>query len=180
MRDFKQMSGCRKVRARCEGLTLVEMAMSIAIFVALSVAVSMTLGRGIEHRRDSFRVYRGLNSLRCLVADIQDSANYPNDGTLNVGVAEVYDRYHAKSFAVNDLNSGQIAVSIFANEASVPADFGGPQDLNFDGDASDDLGNASKGQDLQLIPVLLTLTYVDDRGATRTQTLRRLVTKTTD
>ena len=61
----------------------------------------------------------------------------------------------------------------------MPAVFGGPQDLNYDNDALDDLGNISNGSDLKLVPMTLTLTFLDG-SVTQTMTVHRLITKTTN
>ena len=42
------------------------------------------------------------------------------------------------------------------------------------------LGGAGEGTDLKLVPIIFTITYVEDDGATRTQSLHRLVAMTTN
>ncbi len=161
------------------GVSLVEVVMALAVFTMISLAVSMTLMRGIGYREQSFQMYRALNAVRNVVADIQDVANQPQDLTAAVGIGAVYARYDGTTVTIDDLPSGQVAIVCFADEANVPAVFGGPQDLNYDNDAQDDLGNISNGSDLKLVPMTLTLTFLDG-SVTQTMTVHRLITKTSN
>ena len=161
------------------GLTLVEVTVALAVFTLISLSVSMTVLRGIDHREESFQSYLALNAVRNVVATIQDTANQPLDFANQLGIGSVYSRYNGQTITVDDLPSGQVFIACFADETSVPAVFGGPQDLNLDNDAQDDLGNVSAGSDLKLIPITLTLTWVEG-NVTRTLTVYRLITKTTE
>lgn len=161
------------------GVTLVEVTIALAVFTLIALAVSMTLMRGIDHREQSFQMYRALNAVRSVVADIQDVANQPQDLVAGVGIGAIYDRYNGATITIDDLPSGQVAIECFADEANIPAIFGGAQDLNFDNDAQDDLGNISNGSDLKLVPMTLTLTFIDG-SVTQTMTVHRLITKTTN
>lgn len=161
------------------GVTLVEVIVALAVFTVISLAVSMTLMRGIDHREQAFQRYRALNAIRNVVADIQNLANEPQDLVAGVGIGAVYARYDGATITIDDLPSGQVTIDCFADEANVPAVFGGPQDLNFDNDAQDDLGNISNGSDLKLVPMTLTLTFLDG-SVTQTVTVHRLITKTTN
>ncbi len=165
-------------KRREAGLTLIEVAVSLAVFTLIALGVSMTLIRGIDHREESFQSYRALNAVRNVVATIQDTANQPPDFANQLGIGSVYRRYDGQTIAVDDLPSGQVLITCFVDETAVPAIFGGPQDLNLDNDAQDDLGNLSAGTDLKLIPITLTLTWVEENGS-RTMTVHRLITKTT-
>ena len=118
-----------------------------------------------------------VTAARDFVADMQDTANLPQSLPDDEGIGALYAKYHLKTFSLGTLPVGEITVTIFPDETAVPAEFGGPQDLNFDGDAEDDLGNQSNGTDLKLIPTTLTLTY-DEDGFTQTLTVNRLITKT--
>ena len=74
-----------------------------------------------------------------------------------------------------------MSIVCFANEAAVPPELGGPQDLNFDGDADDDLANQSNGTDLKLVPIILKMTFgASVAGDRQSLTVYRLVSKTTD
>jgi len=163
------------------GLSLVEVAVSLSLFLVLIISVFMTIMGGIEHRQQSLEDYRAMSALRDMVAGVQETANLPQDLPNNIGIGAIYLKYNAKTFPVSSLSSGQIAVTCFANEVTVPSTFGGAQDLNFDGDPNDDLGNLSAGTDLKLVPMTLTLSYVSSSdNSARTMTLNRLITKTTD
>ena len=170
----------RKPTAHRErGLTLVEVVFSLVIFTIISLAVFMTLMRGIDYREQSFQMYRALNAMRGTIADIQETANQPQNLANQVGIGAVYNRYHNQTLPIGDLPSGQVAITCYPDETSVPAAFGGPQDLNFDNDALDDLGNLSAGTDLKLVPMTLTLTFVEG-GVDQTLIVHRLITKTTN
>ncbi len=161
------------------GLALLEIVVSAGVFLAVVLSVSMTLGRGIEHRRSSFQAYRAVSAIRDVVAEIQEVANLPHNATLQEGIAEVYGRYHGQTLTVPGLSAASVALACFANEQAVPVELGGPQDLNYDGDADDDLGNQSNGTDLRLVPLSLTLTY-DDAGFSQSVVAYRLIARTTD
>lgn len=161
------------------GLTLVEVTLAMGLFAVLILSVAMTLLRGTQHRRQTFQEYVGLSALRDFVAEVQETANLPQNLSLQQGVGSVYLKYNSKSYSVPNLTSGAITVTCYANEATVPTQLGGPQDLNFDGDALDDLGNMSTGTDMKLVPMALALTFTDDYGA-RTISIERLITKTTN
>lgn len=162
------------------GLTIVEVSVSMAIFTVLMLSVGMTLVSGIQHRRQTYQDYRAMSVLRDMVAEIQEVANLPNDLTQSTGVGSIYQRYHNQSFSVPVLPSGSITVLCYANEATVPAQLGGPQDLNLDGDAADNLNSVAAGPDLRIVPILLTLTYQDEERNDRLSSLYRLVTQTAE
>lgn len=164
---------------RERGFTLLEVAIAISLFILIAVPVSITLLRGMQHGEQSHQQYVALNALRDLIAEMQEVANLPQDLPNQEGIGAIYARYHDQSIPIPDLTSGSITVVCFPNESGVPGNLGGPQDLNFDGDATDDLGNQSNGSDLKLVPMTLTIQYTD-RGGTYTITKERLLTKTTN
>jgi len=164
---------------RTSGLTLVEIVVALGLFSVMVLSVAFTLVRGIEHRRQSFLVYRATSALRGLMAEIQDTANQPQNLSAGTGIGAIYGKYHGKTVAAAGLPSGQIVVTCYPNEMTVPSNLGGPQDLNLDGDAGDDLGNLSAGTDLKIVPLTLSITYTSGLS-TLTTALDRLVTKTTN
>ena len=159
------------------GLTLVEVMVSLGVFTMILLASGMTLVHGMKHQEDSSQTYRAMNGLCDLLAEIQETANLPGSVSSQQGIGAIYDRYHGQAFPVPDLPSGQILVTCFADEATLPAALGGPHDLDFDGDAGDNLVFASS--ELKLVPMTLTLTFVQ-AGASQAMTIHRLVTRTTD
>ena len=161
------------------GFTLVEVATATSVFTVIALAVSVALMRGMEHRRQSFLRYRALNALRDMVAKIQETANLPQDLPNQIGIGAVYPCYHDQTLTVPDLPSGEVSITCFADENTVPAELGGPQDLNYDGDALDNLANVSNGSDLKLVPMTLTLTFTEG-GVDSSLTMNRLLTKTTN
>ena len=161
------------------GLTLIELSVSMTIFVVVSVAVAFTLVRGMEHRRQTFDSYLAVNALRDKMAEIQDIANRPQDLTKKEGIGAVHARYQQQTFTIPEIDAGQISVACFVNETTVPAVLGGPQDLNYDGDAQDDHANQSNGSDLKLVPMTIAMT-LGTGNTTRTLTIHRLITKTTN
>jgi hypothetical protein len=165
------------VGQRQVGLTLLEVAVALSVFVVLILSVTMTLVRGMNQREETFQLYRGRSALRTLIAEIQETANQPQDLQAETGVGSIYGKYHGQTFSVPDLPYGQILVLVSANENTVPSFLGGPQDLNFDGDALDNLDSAASGPDLKLVPVELTLTFTED-NVYRTIKVHRLLTRT--
>ena len=157
------------------GLTLVELMISISLLGIVWLAVVLTIMMGSRHRRESFEGYRALSAMRGLLADIQDTANRREDPVALEGIGSVFEVYNGGSFAIPDVPSGTLTVTCHADETSVPAVFGGPQDLNFDGDALDDLSGAGSG-DLKLVPMTLVATF----SGGGTTTLHRLVAKTAE
>ena len=166
-------------RSSEQGITLLDVVMAIGVFSIISTSVFLSLITGMDHRRQSFQVYRALNVLRDKVAEVQDVANLPQDLAAQEGIGAIYARYHSTTVTAPDLPSGQVSITCFPNEATVPAALGGPQDLNFDGDDDDDLGNMSNGTDLRLVPMTITVSFTED-GVTQTRTANHLITKTTD
>jgi hypothetical protein len=164
-------------RGRESGLTLLEITVALGVFLVLILSVSLTLVRGMEHRRESFLLYRGQSALRTLIADIQETANQPQDIQAHEGVGALYGKYHGQTISVPELPSGQISVLVFADETTVPSFLGGPQDLNFDSDALDNLQSTAGGPDLKLVPMDLTLTF-DEEGVVHTMKVHRLFTRT--
>jgi len=165
--------------SRSTGMSLLEVIIALTIFASLVLAASMTLVSGMAHRRESFQRYLAVNALRDRLADIQETVNLPENLPQGEGIGAVYSKYDSKNFLAADLPSGQVSVTCFANETLVPVALGGPQDLNFDGDAQDNLGNQANGTDLRLIPLTLTVTYTED-GIIRTMTKHRLIARSTD
>ncbi len=174
---MKERTTIRERHRSQEGLTLIELTVAAGVLSFIIVAAGMTLFRGVGQREGSFENYRAVGQLRNFVAEVQQTANFPNDLTQQEGVGALYAKYHDQTFTVPELPSGQIMVFVFANEATVPAILGGPQDLNFDGDAADDLGNVSVGSDLKLVPMRITLNY-GDGNSPQTTTSFRLFTNT--
>ncbi len=171
------MGWCRRYKTRIpeSGLTLVEVIVALSIFTIISLAVSLTLLRGMEQRRDSFDLYRAHSALRDKVAEIQDVANRPLNMVAKEGIGAIYARYHNTICTVPDLHSGQILITCFSNETTVPSFLGGPQDMNFDGDAQDNL----TGDDMRIVPMELSITFSDGEHS-RSITTHRLITKTVD
>lgn len=169
--------GAGHLRERQCGLTLLEITVALSVFLVLILSVSLTLVRGMEHRRESFLLYRGQSALRTLIADIQETANQPQDIQAHEGVGALYGKYHGQSITVPELPSGQISVLVLADETTVPSFLGGPQDLNFDSDAQDNLQSTAGGVDLKLVPMDLTLTF-NEEGVVHTMKVHRLFTRT--
>jgi prepilin-type N-terminal cleavage/methylation domain-containing protein len=167
------------MQERKRGFSLIELTVSLSLLVIVSLAASLTLVSGMKHRRESFQMYRARGAIRDLAAEIQETANLPQDLPNQEGIGAVYTKYNNQTFPIAALPAATITVQCFANEATVPANLGGPQDLNFDGDAQDNLGNQSAGSDMKLIPVTLTATFTE-AGTTQQVVTQRLVAMTAD
>ena len=160
------------------GLTLLELVIASTIFTVVAMAVAYTLTRGMEHRRNSSRSFVAMSAFRDLAAEIQNTANQPTNLSTLEGIGSVYKKFHNVSRSFAD-GAGAIRVTCHADERSVPADLGGPQDLNFDGDAADNLSNQSGGSDLKLVPLTLFATIGTGNSA-QTITLHRLIAVSSD
>lgn len=159
------------------GLTLIEILVAVGIFAFVAMGSAITVLKSAQYRRQTFEMYLLTSGLRDLTAEMQDVANRPENMSADEGIGGIFHRYNGVTFPIPNLPSGQIAVICESDEATVPAELGGPQDLNFDGDALDDLGGIAAGLDLKLVPVTLTASY-DDDGVTVTRVIHRLVTRT--
>ena len=162
---------------RERGLTLIEILVAVGIFAFVAMGSAITVLKSAQYRRQTFEMYLLTSGLRDLTAEMQDVANRPESMTADEGIGGIFHRYNGKTFPIANLPAGQIAVSCESDEATVPAAFGGPQDLNFDGDALDNLGGIAEGLDLKLVPVTLTASY-DSDGVTVTRVIHRLVART--
>lgn len=153
--------------------------MSLGLFAVLVLSVLMTVMKGIVHRRQTFNGYLALQALRDQIAAVQETANAPEDLVNGLGIGALFGNCNGQTVYFPQLPGGQIAISVFANEATVPAVLGGPQDLNFDGDAGDDLTGLGSSVDLKLVPMTFVATYTDE-GVPYTLVEHRLITRTSD
>ena len=156
-----------------------ELTVAVTLFTVVTSAVAITMTGGVRARRQSFESYRSITTLRDLLAEIQNTANLPQDLVKDEGIGAVYGKYHDSVRTITTVPQGSVTITCFPTESTVPAVLGGPQDLNFDGDAEDDHGNISNGTDLKVVPVRLTMTF-GEGNMSQTITIHRLVTKTTD
>lgn len=175
--EYRHTTG-GSLRSRHDGLSLVEVVVGMVILATVSVAASLTLVSGIRHRREAFDRYTATTALRDLIAEIQDVANQKEDPVAGTGVSSLHAIYDGATLSVPSVSNGQAVVICHANELIVPPELGGPQDLNFDGDADDDLSTVQGGSDLKLVPMTIALTF-ESHGTAQTITSHRLITKTT-
>lgn len=131
--------------------------MTLLGLIALGGGVAVASGMGFQ--RDLLDEHQVTHAIENQLAEIQDIANRTEDLVAQEGVSALMQRYDGQVIAIPGVPNGQIAITVFADEAAVPAILGGPQDLNFDGDAADNLGNESLGTDLKLVPMVLNVTY---------------------
>ena len=114
------MTSIRKETNSQSGITLVEIAIALSLLVVVSVSVSLTIVHGMQHRRETFQLYQARNALRDLLADVQETANLPQNLPAQQGIGAVYGKYNAQSFTMANLPAGQIAVTCFATQATGP------------------------------------------------------------
>ena len=163
---------------RESGFSLVEVLIASTILLVSLVTTGFTILSGVQSQDESEVSTTALRAVRDLCAEIQAEANLENDLLAMVGMSGIYENYDNTTRAIPELPNGTITIRCFAHEGLVPAELGGPQDLNFDGDVGDDHTIAS-GTDLRLAPIQLTVTYTDDRG-TVTRDYHRSFSQTTD
>ena len=161
------------------GMMLIEVVMAAAIMVLVLMAAGAVVTQDMLHRREFMRSYRALVGLEDFLADVQATANLSEDLTAGTGIGSLYQRFHGQTVSIPGIPSGRIMVTCYADEATVPPELGGPQDLNFDGDAEDNLGGQAQGMDMKVIPMRLDLIHGTGNELTST-TVYRLVGKTTD
>ena len=144
------------------GLTLLEIAIAMAVFAVLAMGLFHTTTLSVQYRGAAWRRGIAMGALQELLSDVQVMSN----GALR----DVYDEYHNKTFTftskdyslVNDL---KIEVTCFNDEANVPTALGGRRDL--DGDNIPKAGASSGGSvitkttSLQLVPMQIELSWRD-------------------
>ncbi len=161
------------------GFTILEVVIAATILTTAIMTAGLTVLMGMRSQDESEEGSAALRAVRDICAEIQEQANEDQDLTAFEGIGAIYTIYDGLTRTVADLPQGRISVTIYANEATVPSDLGGPQDLNFDGDLNDNLGGQSNGSDLQMIPAEITDSYTDERG-TIVQTFHRRFSQTTE
>ena len=75
------------------GLSLIEVAASLSLFMIMIVSVFSTLLHGMEHRRFTMETYRAMSTLRDMVASIQETANEPQDLSKGSGIGAFFSKY---------------------------------------------------------------------------------------
>lgn len=168
-----------RVRPREAGFSVIEVTVAAAIFALALMSTGLTLLHGSRHQAESAMISDSLRAVRDVCAEMQELANRSQDLTSYQGVGAIYMLYNGLERPVPGLPNGTISVTIHGNEALVPLELGGPQDLNFDGDAADDLTGLAAGTDLEMIPCVLTVTYTDERG-TMSETYHRRIVRTSE
>lgn len=166
-------------REREAGFSLIEIVFAAAIFATALMTTGLTLLQGARSQDESDSFTRAVRAVRDICAEIQDRANLPQDLPALEGIGAIYAAYHGTTRTIADLPNGTVTMTCFANEVTVPAILGGRQDMNFDGDSNDNLGGAANGSDMQVVPMVITVSFTDERG-TVTQTYHRRFTQTTD
>ncbi len=165
--------------SREDGFSLVEVTIALALFATALLTTGLTLLQGSRSLDESESFSLALRAVRDVCAEIQEQANLPNNLPLFEGIGAVYSSHNGETRTITALPAGTISITCYADEPTIPAVLGGPQDLNFDGDSNDNLGGQANGSDLQLVPVEITVSFTDDRG-TVTQTFHRRFAQTTD
>ncbi|MGE3166178.1 MAG: prepilin-type N-terminal cleavage/methylation domain-containing protein [Planctomycetota bacterium] len=167
-----------RLPARTSGMSLIELSVSLTVLSVVVVSTGMTLTSGIRERQESLDDLRALSAVRTLIAEIQEVTNGVPDPTQNTGPGAIFGLYDGQSLTIDGLDGATIDVSCFADETAVPAELGGPQDLNFDGDAQDQLDNQSNGTDLKAVPTVMTVSFGD--AGEHAHTIYRTFTRTTN
>jgi len=159
------------------GASMVEVAVSMGVLIVVLLSTGFGLMRSYAFRTESFDAYRAMVLTRDMIADAQERANLPQDLVNDEGIGAMYAYYNLREFPLIEMPGTTVRVSVFADEAGVPAELGGPQDLNYDGDSQDDLSNASNGTDLKTVPMRFELLTSASAPAV-SMTIYRLVTTT--
>ena len=166
-------------REREAGLTVVEVVIAATILAVAIMTSGLTVLLGMRSQDESEDSALALRAVRDICAEIQEQANEDQDLTALQGIGAAYRVYDGLEREIPGLDDGVVLVTIYADEPNVPNILGGSQDLNFDGDANDNLSNQSGGSDLQILPTEIVVKYTDERGSI-TETFHRRFTKTTE
>ena len=148
--------------------------MSVTIFALALMSTGLTLLHGVRSQDESALSSDAIRVVRDIFAEMQEIANQPQDLGTYQGISAIYEVYNGTKRGITGLPGGTVSIVVYANETNVPAVLGGPQDMNYDGDAGDNLGGVAAGTDMQIVPVALTLTYTDERGPTTMTYYRRI------
>jgi prepilin-type N-terminal cleavage/methylation domain-containing protein len=165
--------GDRRARPR-DGFTLIELTVSVTIFALALMSTGLTLLHGVRHQDETVISSNAVRAVRDFFAEVQEIANQPQDLGTYQGISAIYEVYNGMVRTVPELPGGTISIIVYSNETNVPAVLGGPQDMNFDGDAGDNFGGVAAGTDMQIVPIALTITYTDERGPTTATYYRRI------
>ncbi len=160
------------------GFSLVEVLIASTILMVSLVTTGFTILSGVHSQDEAEISSTALRAVRDLSAELQEAANIENDLFAMLGISGLYENYDGATRTIPELPNGTIAIRCFAQEALVPTELGGPQDLNFDGDVGDD-HTLSSGTDMRLVPVQMTVSYTDERG-TITRDFYRSFSQTTE
>ena len=158
-------------------MTLLELSIALAIMSVVIIASGVTVVASMRDRRESSDRYAAINAARDLVSEIQSIANVDTNLGAKVGIGAIFNRYHGYKQSLPGVANGVISVECFGDETSVPIELGGPQDLNFDSDAHDNLTSVGGSSDLKLVPIRVTVSY-GESNPRESFTVRRLITRT--
>lgn len=75
---------------RSEGLSLLEITISLSLFAIVILASGETLLRGVEQSEDSFSKFQLMLAIENKIAEIQDIVNQPNDYSKKMGVPSYF------------------------------------------------------------------------------------------
>ena len=114
---------------------MIELTVSATIFALALLSTGLTLLHGVRSQDESTVYSDSLRAVRSVFAEVQQMVNQPQDLSTFQGISAVYTLYNGSTRAVPNLPNGTVAITVYPNEATVPAELGGPQDLNFDGEA---------------------------------------------
>ena len=170
---------CPHESRREEGFTTVEVVIAATILAVAIMTAGLTVLLGMATQDESENTAEALRAVRDVFSELQEQANEDQNLSAFQGIGSIFAVYDGLTRVVPELPNGTISITVYANEPAVPNVLGGPQDLNFDGDMSDNLGGQSNGSDLQLVPVEVTVTYTDERS-TITETFHRRFSKTSN
>ena len=171
------MQRTRNQHDRQRGFSIAEVVVAMTLLGLISLGGGVAVATGMSYQRDLLDEHQVIHAIENQLAEIQDVANRTDDLAAQEGISAIMARYDGQVIPIPGVTNGQISLTVFANEASVPAELGGPQDLNFDGDAADDLGNQSQGTDLKLVPLVVSVTY--GINSEQSMTFHTLITSTT-
>jgi prepilin-type N-terminal cleavage/methylation domain-containing protein len=165
------------------GLTLVEVVIAMTVFTVLTMMLAAGMQTAIMGGEQAWRQNLAMSAARDRIAAIQSFANADTSVFPSQGLANVHAAFNDTTVPIPGLPQGTVKVVFFINETEIPAVFGGPRDINLDGDAGDGsttvAGNPPlPGSDAKLLPTVITVQWSDGPGGLNTLTLHHILTRT--
>ena len=145
---------------RCEGVSLVELTLGLSVLTTGVLGFYFTLFANVRATNST----ADLDSVRVALEDTSEIMR-------NADFATAYASYNGKTYTNGELKGpdggpAPLVVTCHVDETQLPAEFGPVVDI--DGDGAMNTTDCSTSYNI--LPVQLTLTYLDSNGGTQVST----------